>query len=67
MLFEALNIPKYLIGIEDFMKHVRTFTEGNEKKEVLCPCRVCLNVGLKPQHIVTDHLFIHGMENSYIR
>ena len=67
ILFEALNTRKYTIGIEGFMKHVRAYTEGNEEVDVFCPCRICMNVGLKPQHIVADHIFIHRMEQSYIR
>jgi len=70
ILFEPLQTQEYIIGIEYFMKHVRAKNykeKGNEEVDVFCPCRICMNVGLKPQHIVADHLFIHGMEQSYIR
>jgi hypothetical protein len=67
ILFHSLNTPTYLSGIEDFMKHVSDFTDGDKTKEVICPCRVCLNIGSKPQHVVSDHLFVYGMDQTYIR
>ncbi|KAK1679978.1 hypothetical protein QYE76_040826 [Lolium multiflorum] len=67
ILFDSLTTPTYLSGIEDFMKHVSDFTDGDKTKEVICPCRVCLNIGSKPQHVVSDHLFVYGMDQTYIR
>ena len=67
ILFHSLNTPTYWSGIEDFMKHVSDFTDGDTTKEVIYPCRVCLNIGSKPQHVVSDHLFVHGMDQTYIR
>src|SRR5664279_89797 len=49
-------------GIEDFLEYVRAHCGD---KDVLCPCRECLNVDMRSQQEVHDHLYMYSMSVTY--
>ena len=71
ILFEPLQSPEYVTGIKDFMEHARANNLKNnvdKDADALCPCRYCMHERTpKPLKIVEDHLFVYGMDKSYIR
>lgn len=55
----------HINGVKEFMQFVSA--RFDENAEILCPCRVCLNRAHRPQGVVEDHIYIHGMSSTYNR
>ncbi|KAB1212966.1 hypothetical protein CJ030_MR5G005112 [Morella rubra] len=56
---------RYLEGVKQFM----ILTRGclDDKNEMRCPCRWCMNVYFQEVGRVEDHLIVHGINKIYTK
>ncbi|XP_039138806.1 uncharacterized protein LOC120276140 [Dioscorea cayenensis subsp. rotundata] len=64
-MMENKYSQRYASGVSFFMKFVRD--NMGVRSKVRCPCLECLNVFIRSQDEVKDHLLLQGMSQSYTK